>query len=294
MPHVASEVIGSPWLIHPDKARVILAAIGPRLGLARMEDMPPAVEAEEPELPEAPVGIAVLRIDGTLLHRSLGMTAMSGLNTYEEIRAELDAALEDPAVDGILLDINSPGGLASGNFDLADAIYAARGRKPIYAVANESAFSAAYSLASAAERVFVPRTAGVGSVGVVFAHVDESQADHQAGLKYTLIHAGARKVDGNSHEPLSARARGDMQQRVDSLYELFVSTVSRNLGMDEAKVRETEAGVFFGADAVEAGLAHEVGTRDDALAALAAEARKKKKPAMRPFPVGVVGHRRTA
>jgi ClpP class serine protease len=115
-------------------------------------------------------------------------------------------------------------------------------------------------VACAADRIFVPRTAEVGSIGVVAVHVDESQADAMAGRKFTFIHAGEHKVDGNPHEPLSPDVVTEVQADVDALYEQFVGLVAGLRGMEPGVVRATQARVYRGQDAVSAGLAEAVGT----------------------------------
>ncbi|MGZ9089821.1 MAG: S49 family peptidase, partial [Rhodoplanes sp.] len=106
-------------------------------------------------------------------------------------------------------------------------------------MANESALSAAYAIASAADRVYVTRTGEIGSVGVVAVHVDESGADAKAGLAWTFVFAGERKVDGNAHEPLSERARSAIQADVDRLYAELCALVAANLGLTPESVRGT-------------------------------------------------------
>ena len=145
-----------------------------------------------------------------------------GLQSYEMIRADFQDAVADPRIQGILLDVDSPGGEVGGLFDLADEIFAARAEKPIYAIANDDAFSAAYALASSAERLFVTSTGGVGSVGVIAIHVDQSSFDEKVGRKYTAVFAGAKKNDFNPHEPLSDSAKDELQSQIDSLYDMFV------------------------------------------------------------------------
>ena len=192
-----------------------------------------------------------------------------------DIRREFRAALADDAVAAMVFDIDSPGGEVAGVFDLADEIFAARGAKPIVAVANENAFSAAYAIASAADRVYLSRTAAVGSVGVIAVHMDRSGYDEKLGVKYTAIFAGARKNDYSPHGPLSDAARDAAQAGVDRAYGLFVETVARNRGMDPAAVRDTEAAIYEGADAVDIGFADAVMPWGEALAAVAADIRKK-------------------
>ena len=213
--------------------------------------------------------IAVVPVLGPLAKRGSFLDSLFGFGNYEDVQARFDSALNDPSVDAILLEIDSPGGEAAGAFDLADRIFAARGSKPVWAMANESAFSAAYAIGSAADKLFLTRTGGVGSIGVLAAHVDQSGYDEKQGVKVTTIAAGARKNDFNAHEPLSEDAAGFLQAEVNRLYGLFVDTVARNKGMTPDAVRATEAGLFFGDDAVKAGLADGVGTFESTVQSLA-------------------------
>jgi signal peptide peptidase SppA len=264
LPHLAARLFGAPLLIARPKLEVILAVLGPRLGIANLE-VPAAFTAPPPPVrPETP-GIAVIPIHGTLVRRTLGLEADSGLTSYQSIAAQLDAALADPQARAILLDVDSPGGESGGVFDLADRIRTGSQVKPIWAVANDMAFSAAYALASAANRVFVSRTGGVGSIGVIAMHADQSARDEQEGVRYTTVFAGARKNDLNPHAPLSGEALASLQTEVDRVYDLFVATVAQHRGLTPEKVRATEAGLFFGRDAIGVGLADALGTREDAL-----------------------------
>lgn len=192
---------------------------------------------------------------------------------YEYIRMAFDRGLADPEVQGIAFIFDTPGGMVAGNFDLVDHIYASRGIKPVAGFASEHAYSAGYSLISAVDpgRVNVARTGGVGSIGVVTAHVDTSAAMDRMGVKVTFIHAGKFKVEGNPYEALSDEAKGRIQERIDGLYSIFVTTVARNRGMNEKAVRATEALTFSAEQAVSNGLADSIGSLDDAIAAFAAD-----------------------
>lgn len=267
LPHLAARLFGVPLAIHRPKLDVILAVLGPRVGLS---DLSAPTGFTPPARPASPrtAGVAVIPIHGTLVRRTVGLEAESGLTSYAELAAQLDAALAAPEVAAILLDIDSPGGESGGVFDLADRIRAATRIKPVWAVANDMAFSAAYALASAASKVFVSRTGGVGSIGVIAMHVDQSERDAQAGLRYTAVFAGERKNDLNPHEPISGEAHAHLQAEVSRIYGLFVETVARNRGIEPSTVRDTEAGLFFGQAAVAIGLADAIGTFDDALAQL--------------------------
>ena len=267
LPHLAARLFGVPLAIHRPKLDVILSVLGARVGLADLAapvGYTPAARALGP-----PSGkVAVIPIHGTLVRRTSGIEAESGLASYTGIAAQLDAALASPEIAAILLDIDSPGGESGGVFDLADRIRAASEVKPVWAVANDMAFSAAYALASAATRVFVARTGGVGSIGVIAMHVDQSVKDAQDGVRYTAVFAGERKNDLNPHEPISNEAHAVLKAEVVRIYDLFVETVARHRGLDADAVRATEAGLFFGPDAVATGLADAVGSLEDALTQL--------------------------
>ena len=250
-------------LVHRAKLDVILAALGDRLNI-----QPPAAAMALPgprNMPSGTPGIAVIPVHGTLVKRTAGLDAASGLTSYTEIAAMLDSAMADPQVAGILLEIDSPGGEASGSFELARRVREASTAKPVWAVANDSAYSAAYAIGSAANRLIVSETGGVGSIGVIALHIDQSVRDANEGYRYTAITAGAHKNDFSPHQPLTDEAKAELQAEVDRLYGLFVAHVAsmRTLATDD--VRATEAGLYFGADAIAAGLADAVGTFESAL-----------------------------
>lgn len=290
MPYLASRVFGTPLLIHPRKLEVILSVVGPRMGMvvpetsAQLAQIPPPERVMRTDL-QVP-NIAVISILGTLVRRTGAMDAASGLTSYASISAQINAAINDPNVDAVLLDIDSPGGEAGGAFDLADEIVSARSSKPIWAVANDDAFSAAYAIACSAERIYLTRTGGVGSIGVIALHVDQTQRDALDGYRYTAIYAGDRKNDLSPHLPLSNEASTALQTEVDRLYEMFISTVATNRGLDAQAVRDTQAGLFYAGDAIEAGFADAIGTADDALRALAMEVQQRKSAIARSFGSG--------
>lgn len=215
-------------------------------------------------------GMLQIPVKGVLLH-DFSYAIGSYATGYLYIRRAFERGATDPAVKGIALVCDSPGGEVAGCFDLVDAMHAAKGGKPVWAFAHEAAYSAAYAVASVADKIWVSRTGGVGSIGVVTFHVDRSGALEKAGLKITFIHAGKHKVDGNSTQPLPADVRARIQARIDALMAIFVSTVARNRRMPEAKVRATEALTYSGAEGIAAGLADAVGSVDDAVAAFAAD-----------------------
>lgn len=213
-------------------------------------------------------GILQIPVKGVLLN-DFGWALGNWATGYDYIWKAYERGLADPEVRGIALIINSPGGLVAGNFELVDKMYERRDEKPLRAFAADHAYSAAYSIASVAPKIVVTRTGGVGSIGVVVSHFDQSKMLDQIGLKITFIHYGKHKVDGNSAEPLPDDVKQRIQARIDELGEIFVSTVARNRGMDAKAIRETEALTFTASQAVSNGLADEIGSLDDAVSAFA-------------------------
>jgi len=260
---------GRPLAIAPRALDGLLAA-GPMLD-ARLAAFPTGDAPPVASHTVTDAGIAVVPILGPLVTRGDWLTSLLGASDYGEIASAVEAALADPSARAVLLEIDSPGGEVGGLFDLVDRLVSLReaAQKPLWAVANESALSAAFAIASVADRLYVTRTAEVGSIGVVAIHVDESVADVMAGLKWTLVHAGDRKIDGNAHEPLSDAAFSAIKADVDALHADLVALVARNRNMSPDAVRATEAAIYRGQRGIEAGLADKLGPVDLALADLA-------------------------
>jgi len=212
--------------------------------------------------------IAVIPVQGVLaLHpQSLGASV-------EEIDQDITAALADPRVDGILLDMDSPGGTVPGIPELGAKILAGRAVKPIVALANGLAASAAYWLASAAHEIIVTPSGEVGSIGVYMLHEDWSKNLDQEGIAITAISAGKYKTEGAPWAPLSAEAEANMRERVDEVYGWFIKAVAMGRKAESQKaVREGygQGRVLGAVQAVKANLADRIGTFDDAVGRVAA------------------------
>ena len=204
-----------------------------------------------------PDGTVRIPVKGLLTTTPLCCSYNEDSTSYEEIYAQFSQAIQDEMVKRISFVIDSPGGEVEGLFDLVDFIYQNRGVKPIQAVAT-NAFSAAYAIASAAEKVYVTRTGGVGSIGVIATHVDISESEKQKGVKMTTIYAGDKKNDLSPHYPLSENAAADLQKEVNRLYDMFVETVARNRAMSQEKLRDTQAATYYAGEAVKIGLADRI------------------------------------
>lgn len=267
---IARLMFDTPLMVKPGTVEKIMTAAGDRILLEGPKMMPGDVEDEDEEVEtedslKSGSGTRTIDISGPLVNRASGMDALCGIRSYSSIAAEFNQALADSNCTEIVLRMDSPGGECAGVFDLSDLIYDARGKKPIYACLDDMACSAGYLIASAADKVYISRTGAAGSIGVIAVHVDRSEYESKIGFKYTTIFAGEHKNDMSPHEPLSKSAKNTMQAEIDRLYDLFADTVARNRNMTASVVKATEAGVFFGAEAITAGLADSVRSFSEAI-----------------------------
>jgi len=278
---IATRFFNTPLLLTPDVASVICAGLAERFGVdggdmaadlpsidaSRFRGVPKTDANGRPtNLYRIEGGIAIVPVLGELVNRGAWIGASSGLTSYEGLDAQLRLAAADRDVRGIVLDINSPGGEASGAMEAGALVRELSAQKPIVAFVNGMAASAAYAIASGANHIVASPSAILGSIGVVMVHIDRSEAITKGGVKPTIIHAGAYKADLSSYQALSDDARARIQGHVDAVYDLFVGTVAGHRGLPVEAVRKTEAGIFLGPQAVTAGLADAVGTLDDAFA----------------------------
>jgi ClpP class serine protease len=284
IPQLAQRLYNRPLAMLPDGAELAASAVMRQLGLGRMLRAPGrgvasgrpmmnlAADIEDddegPEAYDLVVGVAIITISGMIVQKLGTLRPAAGYTGCDGIRMAFLTALQDPAVRAIALSIDSPGGEVAGCFDLVDTIHRARGSKPIWAILNENACSAAYAIASAADRITIPRTGRAGSIGIITMHIDFSRALAKGGLAITMLQFGDRKADGNQVEPLSQRARAGYQAEADTLGRLFVATVARNRGLPAARVSATEAATYLGPVAVANCLADAVLPADAALADL--------------------------
>lgn len=216
-------------------------------------------------------GVAIISLEGVLAKRANLFMQISGGTSYQIAGQQLTDALADPAVHSIVLAIDSPGGTVDGTQALADQVFAARGKKPIIAVADGIMASAAYWIGSAADKVYITGdTTVTGSIGVIMTHTDYSAADMANGVRKTEIKAGKYKQMGSSNAPLGMAEKDTLQAMVDANYKVFLSAVARNRDEDIGTVNSdmAEGRMFLGRAAIDAGLVDGVSTLDQICAAL--------------------------
>lgn len=297
LPHIASMAFNEPLMLEPAYARVFFCALAGQLGITRLTDPasgvtlgaeqiaePLALFGDDDEMGARPArsyqvtnGIAVLPVSGTLVSKTRSLQPYSGMTGYNGVIARLQQAISDPGVDGILLDMDTPGGMVSGAFDCADIIARMRNIKPVWALANDMNCSAGQLIASSASRRLVTQTARTGSIGVMMAHSNYGTALKNNGVEVTLIYSGDHKVDGNPYEKLPKDVRADFQTRIDATRQMFAEKVSAYTGMSVQAVLDTEAAVFSGQESVDNGLADELVNNTDALGVMREALDRRKK-----------------
>ncbi|HEV8642066.1 MAG TPA: S49 family peptidase [Methylomirabilota bacterium] len=238
-PHIAQYVREHPWAILPATLDTIVEVLRLRAGGARLsdEEIRARIGAASPPALRALGGVQVLPLFGVISHRMNLMTDISGGTSTEQFAAAFQRAVNDPQVGAIVLDVDSPGGSVFGIQELADVIYGARGSKPIVAMVNATAASAAYWLASQADELVVTPSGQVGAIGVLAIHEDLSKMAEKAGAKVTYISAGRYKSEGQAFVALDETARAAMQQRVDDYYAAFLGAVARGRGVTVSDVK---------------------------------------------------------
>lgn len=270
------DIVTGPWAIQPDKLLEIQSIYathlrGDKIDIEAVEKRLGRPLNNEPKGYEIRDGVAVLPVSGVLAKKMNLFSSISGGASYELIARDFNQAIADPAVEAVALVIDSPGGTVDGVQQLGDAVFSARGVKPVGAIADGMMASAAYWIGAQADVVMAASdTTMVGSIGVVAAHRDISAAEEKAGIKTTEITAGAYKRISSEHAPLSEEGRADIQSRVDYLYEIFVGDVAKARGVSIEKVLADMADgrVFIGQQAVSAGLVDGVSTLDGLIANL--------------------------
>jgi signal peptide peptidase SppA len=284
LPLLAQRIINTPLALHPQHAGLMLAAVASRFGvsgitlegaplapMAFMYDDDEAVDARDRGPPDKGFdlinGVACIPVEGTLVQKNGTLRPYCGMTGYDGIRTAFLNAMEEKAAKAIVLAVDSPGGEVAGCFDLVDLIASARGRKPIWAICDEVAYSAAYALASAADIITVPRTGGAGSIGVIALLADLSRMYDKAGITVNIISFGERKADGNQ---LDEKARVRFQAQIDGLGELFVTTVARNRDLKPEIVKGTQAATLTSKEALDLDLIDLVASPDEAFTELLA------------------------
>ena len=286
LPHIAAQLFDTPLMLDPNKAVAMMVGLGGRIvegGIVMVGDAPSgetfagklsgrlgaAYEQQGRKSYDMVGAVAVIGVEGTLVHKGAYVGQSSGQTSYQGIQTQVAQARRDPQVKGVVLEIDSFGGQVAGAYETADQIAALSQEKPTLAILTDFGLSAGYLLGSAARQMVMPKTGAAGSIGVMALHRDISGKMEKDGEKITLVTSGAHKADGDPTKPLPDNVRAAMQARVDQQRVMFAEAVGKYRGsrLTQAKALGTEAQSFHGQDAVDAGLVDAVGPPQEAFAA---------------------------
>jgi len=280
-PHVAAMVFNTPLYATQEVISSVKAVLMPRLTDEKLDsnkllDLGASMlssSAEEHELKHMSISnkIAIIPIHGVLVSRRGTIdNSCSELVSYERLRVQVSAALNNPGVEEIVLDLHTGGGMAMGCMEFADFIYKSRSIKTITAVVNFAAYSAGYFIAAACSKIICSPTGGVGSVGVIMETYEVSAWEEGVGIKYNTFYRGARKNDASEHEPLTEEATAEIDGRLDTSYKQFISSVAKYRNLAEQVVIDTQAKLYSADQALAVGFIDEIAPAQEAVDTLAA------------------------
>lgn len=285
-PHIAARMFDTPLLINDGKLGAIMTGLGARvvdggvrlegsnlhhvgfehgrasdLAMGRIGDrLGREIEGRGGRGFDLIDGVGVIAIEGTLVHKGAYVGQSSGQTSYQGIQAQVARARRDPAVKAVAFEIDSQGGEAAGCFETADMIFALSAEKPTMAILTSHANSGGYLLASACRQIVMPSEGTAGSIGALCVILDARGAAEEAGMKATVIRAGARKCDTHPLSPLDSAVER-LQASADACRDQFASAVGRYRAgrFNKAQAMATEAEVFDGKTAAKIGLVDAVG-----------------------------------
>lgn len=261
--------IGRLWAGTEESLQSLLTAAASQEKRAFFDDEDDEEDAADPSRLVQRVGdVGVLHVQGPLVNRDSWLNAFFGLTSYDEIRKGLVELAKDDSVKIILMSLDTPGGAVSGLSDVSDLVAGIDASvKPVLAHTSGMMASAGYHIGSSARHISAGKMADVGSIGVLQVHREASKLEEKMGITTTVVRAGEFKALGNPYEPLSEKAKQEIQASCDYSYSLFVGHVAEHRGVSPEQVKQqmAEGRVFTGEQARAVNLIDEVCTFDEAL-----------------------------
>lgn len=286
-----------PWAIQPEALETVLAIASRELSDPEAIERAAGREVDGAQRMRIRNEVAVISLRGPMFRYANLFTRMSGATSTELLAQDVGAALADPGVRGIILDIDSPGGMVNGTSELAELIYSARGEKPIWSFISGAGASGAYWAASAAERVFAERSSMIGSIGAVIGITDFRQADEKKGVRtmeFVSAQSPKKRMDPFDEDPDRAQdARAEIQRLVDDIAAVFVSDVARNRGVSVEGVLSDfgQGGVLIGEAARTAGMVDGITTMEALISDITQDRRSRGIAGFRPAAAGAISPR---
>lgn len=217
--------------------------------------------------------VAIIPIEGSLVHKGAFVGQSSGETSYEGLQAQITIATRSPKVRGVVFEVDSYGGEVSGAYETAELLAQLSKVKPTIAILTDFAYSAAYLLASQARQIIAPEFGGAGSIGTILLHADYSEQLAMEGIKVTIIRAGMQKARGNPYEPLPEDLADRWLARCEEMRVRFAEFVGRGRAgrFSKAKAMKTEAEAYDAKQSLSMGLIDAIANPAHAYEAFAKE-----------------------
>ena len=266
------QTIAKHWAIEPTAMQGIKATFREVLSGLSLFAQKPLINTHTASIRD---GVAVIPVHGVITPRADVFTFLMGGTALDLLARDLQAALDDPEVHAILLDIDSPGGVAVGPSEMAEIIHKATQRKPIWAYVGRNCCSAAYWLASATSNIVAQKTALLGSIGVVSSVTVQEQPDADGYKQIEIVSTNAKN---KRPDPRTPEGEATIRSELDALETEFIQSVAtyRNVGADTVKTDFGQGGVVVGEAAVNAGMADEIGDYESTIKQLSTKTKGEK------------------
>ena len=212
-------------------------------------------------------GTAVIPLHGPIAARSDLFTFFLGGTSLSDLAKDFQTALDDDQVKAILFDVDSPGGVALGPAEMADAIFKARGKKPIWSYVGRNCSSAAYWIASATEKIIANPSALLGSIGVVTTIPVQEQPDSEGYKNIEIVSSNAKQ---KRPDPRTEEGMTEIKRELNDLESQFIEAIARyrNVTVNTVKNDFGQGGVLIGKNAVASGMADSLGSYEEVIAEL--------------------------
>jgi ClpP class serine protease len=204
--------------------------------------------------------VGFLMVDGPITPRATYFSDVSGMTSLDVLTSDFQALEKNPSIDTIVMLFDSPGGAAKGLSDFNSVVRSAKTKTISF---SWMAASAAYWMASAADKVIVTQDGMVGSVGVVATIRDYKAADEKRGIRN--IEIVSTQSPKKRPDPTTPEGRDQIQEMVDGMADVFIQSVADNFGITKKFVQSNFGGgaMVLAGKALEAGMVDKIQTADE-------------------------------
>lgn len=215
--------------------------------------------------------IAVIDVEGVIMDTG---SDFFGESEHQRLLEKLDLAREDSSVKAVLLYVNSPGGGVVESAEIHDKVLEIKEQgKPVYASMGNTAASGGYYVSAPTDKIFAHPATLTGSIGVIIQSINVAGLADDLGIDVNTIKSGKHKDILSPTREMTAEEEDILQSMVDDMYEDFVDVVATGRDFEVSKVKKLADGrVYTGKQALEHGLVDELGTKEEAIEALKADA----------------------